>query len=322
MLKKWFEKDDYNLIQNHGALSNKELSLLLDRTVGSIESRVRVLGIAKQKLWSAEEDIFLKQNYFKDKSFIIKELGRSWRGIAHRAEKLNIKRPKSSNYSNIDFFDNWSNNMAYVLGFIAAGGCICKNNLGNKCLTIALSIKDIEYLKKIGKLLAPNKKIHTSFQKASNGKFYESCRLAIGSDYMCNKIISIGIGYNKSSNLKFPNIPKEHISHFIRGYFDGDGSIYKRKGFNVWILDFVGSESFLTQISEIISYRFDINKRTLYKKSNTNKVKYIRYTTSQAQIILNWLYRDANIYMKRKYLEYKRMLERPIQHNKNYTRAI
>jgi intein/homing endonuclease len=35
----------------------------------------------------------------------------------------------------------------------------------------------------------------------------------------------MGMVPNKSLVLKFPDIPKEMYRHFIRGYFDGDGSL-------------------------------------------------------------------------------------------------
>ena len=34
----------------------------------------------------------------------------------------------------------------------------------------------------------------------------------------------------KRSNLTFPEVPKEYLSDFIRGYFDGGGSIMRLKG--------------------------------------------------------------------------------------------
>lgn len=40
-----------------------------------------------------------------------------------------------------------------------------------------------------------------------------------------------GIGSAKSLSLEFPNVPNCYLSHFMRGYFDGDGCIYKDKFF-------------------------------------------------------------------------------------------
>ena len=38
--------------------------------------------------------------------------------------------------------------------------------------------------------------------------------------------MNLGFGYNKTyAELHIPNIPRELIRHFVRGYFDGDGCI-------------------------------------------------------------------------------------------------
>lgn len=48
----------------------------------------------------------------------------------------------------------------------------------------------------------------------------------ITSAELCNSLVNLGIGYNKSHfDLHIPNIPEHLIKHFIRGYFDGDGCI-------------------------------------------------------------------------------------------------
>ncbi|MEL3972227.1 LAGLIDADG family homing endonuclease [Rossellomorea oryzaecorticis] len=38
-----------------------------------------------------------------------------------------------------------------------------------------------------------------------------------------------GIQPNKSLSIQLPTIPDSYLNHFIRGYFDGDGSIYKSR---------------------------------------------------------------------------------------------
>jgi intein-encoded DNA endonuclease-like protein len=44
-------------------------------------------------------------------------------------------------------------------------------------------------------------------------------------------LLSNGVYFRKSTEnkelLEFPNIEEHLKSHFIRGYFDGDGSVYK-----------------------------------------------------------------------------------------------
>lgn len=51
---------------------------------------------------------------------------------------------------------------------------------------------------------------------------HESFGVDIASSELCNSLVDLGIGYNKSyTDLHIPPIPKDLVKHFIRGYFDG-----------------------------------------------------------------------------------------------------
>ena len=43
------------------------------------------------------------------------------------------------------------------------------------------------------------------------------------------KLFELGCLNNKTQKIRLPNLSNELMPHFIRGYFDGDGSIYKIK---------------------------------------------------------------------------------------------
>ena len=65
---------------------------------------------------------------------------------------------------------------------------------------------------------------------------------------MFNDLIKQGCVPNKSLILTFPNkyqVPKNLINHFIRGYFDGDGSIYEYSKTHAGSISFIGTESVL-----------------------------------------------------------------------------
>ena len=38
--------------------------------------------------------------------------------------------------------------------------------------------------------------------------------------------LRIGVTANKSLDMKFPDIPDKYFRHFVRGIFEGDGSVY------------------------------------------------------------------------------------------------
>ena len=156
------------------------------------------------------------------------------------SNNIEIKRKHSKINENY-FEDPNTEKAAYWAGFIAADGYIYNKNKGNSqsSLTIELSSKDKDHLIKLGNDI--NKNV-TNYDK------HNSCKLRITSNKICKDLEKYNIYKNKSLTLKFPeNINIENIHHFIRGYFDGDGSFTK-------IYDIIGTEKFLKKIIEILPF--------------------------------------------------------------------
>lgn len=229
----------------------------------------------------------------------------------HRAQRLSLSRLISGNSNcNIKFFDNWSEYSAYLIGFIAADGCIVVNeNRNSKTLEIKLSYKDIEHLTKIKNILSPNRKIEIKKERHISGKEYKSCALRIGSRYLCNNLISKGIIPRKSKVLCFPKIPSKYLSHFVRGYFDGDGWIcFNKNNNNIREIGICSaSEKFIAELNRVICANTNVNIREhRYKKDSTFN---INYYYKDALEICHWLYKDSTIHLDRKYNKYQRVLE-------------
>lgn len=119
---------------------------------------------------------------------------------------------------NDHYFKKWSHNMAYILGFWWADGNIGKTNIGSCRFYIVQHIKDKYLLMKMLKEMESNHPIRIR----SN----DMCCIQIGSKTIYNDIIKMGGKERKSLDCKFPHIPKKYLPDFIRGHFDGDGSIY------------------------------------------------------------------------------------------------
>lgn len=190
---------------------------------------------------------------------------------------------------------------AYWLGFMYADGYITQDYVG-----IALSTEDIDHLYKFKTALNSNHNIKT----------YEGsttyARLIIKSEKMKNDLIINGCVYNKSLILKFPDsriLPKELIKHFIRGYFDGDGSLVLSKGSNNFKI--CGTMEFLKEVincfnTYIPEYRFN---EKLYKRKKDNKNNYyISYGGRlKTYTVMRWLYENSTIYLERKYKRYLKL---------------
>lgn len=137
---------------------------------------------------------------------------------------------------------------------------------------------------------------------------HESFGVDITSSKLCNSLVQLGFGYNKScQQLHIPKIQNDLIRHFIRGYFDGDGCI------TGWIASEIGK-------TDRFRYKFEICGKTIAMlndillffskydiKINLNYLKrdnmYRISTSSKKEIlkIYHLLYDCSNFYLLRKF---------------------
>ena len=114
---------------------------------------------------------------------------------------------------------------------------------------------------------------------------------------------------HKTMILEFPDwIDKDLYSHFCRGYFDGDGciSLAKNNYNKSATINMVGTRMFLEKVAEII--KCDTGVEVYVNRDNRAKdpICVLRCGIKNDVIkVLDWLYRDATIYMQRKYDKYK-----------------
>ena len=94
-----------------------------------------------------------------------------------------------------------------------------------KCVKLELNKKDREILEDIQKEMKNEIPIRDCKARGRTG---ESSILYINSKHIAMKLADYGMIPNKSLVLQFPKwLDKKLVPHFLRGYFDGDGSINK-----------------------------------------------------------------------------------------------
>jgi intein/homing endonuclease len=206
---------------------------------------------------------------------------------------------------------------AYLIGFFYADGCVSKFESGAyRTFSITLSEKDQDYLQWIVDVI--NSDLHTTYtlRYVPSSKAYN---LTVSRKEFISRLINLGITNNKTyedSAFVFNNIPVNLKRHFIRGYFDGDGciSFYKKKN-----RCHVGIVSLNHQlISAIQEYVYNIFK---FGTIRIDK-KYSRYQICgnvSTKKFLDWLYKDSNYYMQRKYDKY---LQIPPKQRRNIYKGV
>ena len=213
-----------------------------------------------------------------------------------------------------DFFKKWSNEMAYVLGFLYADGCIIDSAVSARTQYTQFSSKDRKILEKIRLALKSKHRIYSQVPRLTlhvGGKIYKSSKLfclRIGSRRMFSDLKKIGLTPNKSRSMKFPVIPPEYLNHFIRGYFDGDGSIFMCMGkgskqqviFKKALTVFSsGSKEFLSELAHILEDRVSTKYSRIH---DGNRCFQIRYPTGDSVAIFKFMYTNArSLFLKRKF---------------------
>lgn len=224
-----------------------------------------------------------------------------WNALKRNSIKLRSNSENSALPVNHTYFDNIdTEEKAYWLGFLFADGYITNDYVG-----LALSDKDKNHLVKFKESTNSSHKISThKGNHFGEGKLY--CRIIFKSSIMTKSLKSYGVVENKSLILKFPNcIRKDLLRHFIRGYFDGDGSItVSKKDYNFKIC---GTMEFLKEVIKSLNNNVDAKfKDVLYKRRDDDTNNY--YISFGGRIktlkFLDWIYKDSSIYLDRKYQKY------------------
>tara|TARA_R110000868_G_scaffold46524_5_gene153637 strand:+ start:21154 stop:21981 length:828 start_codon:yes stop_codon:yes gene_type:complete len=253
----------------------------------------------------------------KDISKISEKLKISKDSIRKYIKLYNIKyykyQPKIYSCNNNIFYKE-NENAFYLAGFIAADGCV-RNRVRKKCISksliIALSNKDHEHLEKIKMALQSNNPIKSIIIKPNKKvKVYShQSRIEIYSAQIVNDLLKFNITPNKTYTYNMPDwlINHELVNHFIRGYFDGDGSIGKYKKPPSKILhsqlNMLGTELFIKQYKTIIEQNCNVNDNKIIKINNIYSLSYSG--NNVVKRIYEFLYKDATIYLDRKKDKFK-----------------
>ena len=250
--------------------------------------------------WTDDELEYLKANY-QNKSYreIGEYLGRKEQAIRSKLHFLGLK--KGIHHCNYDYFETIdTEDKAYWLGFIYADGNI---NKAKNTLTINLQGRDSNHLAMLNKCIEGNFAVKI-FDAKKNEQTYPMCQILVYSTKMANDLIEKGVIPHKTDKITFPALPQHLIRHFIRGYFDGDGSICERKhkkGLSDLACSFsCGNKSFLESLRTVL-FQNGI-KSYLVKDKRGEKFSLSLAGLQNSDIFLHYIYDGANIYLNRKYL--------------------
>lgn len=324
----------YSILSKNGVkLHNKTpksniLEINKDEVVGLYRNHVPVKSIAqkygvpfqavynKLKKWNvripkqtcsvknAELNKAIINNYLGGKSGIkiAKEVNKSPSYVYEILKKNQIPIRDKHKMNGLEVFEDFFEKIdceekAYWLGFLMADGYVLKPNK----IGLALSVKDISHLEKFKKSIGSNAKIGQ--YETSGYSSAEYCRLMVFSNKMYFDLVSHGCCPNKTFVAAFPDINEELYRHFVRGYFDGDGSLYVSKtNSNIKIC---GTKEMLLSIIQCFNEQvngFSFQYKLYQKKTMIGKNNYYLSFggNNKTLAIAKWMYDNSNFFLDRK----------------------
>ena len=193
---------------------------------------------------------------------------------------------------NQEFFKEINEKSAYVLGWIMSDGHI--QLIPEKKYSIRFELKDIDALETIRELMGsthtitprPNKNTHT---------------LVMDSKPLVKQLLELGVVPQKTGKEVIPNIPKEYYRDFIRGFFDGDGSVMiaPKKNNNNQLRSYIccSSKEFLVSVGKVLK-----DEAYLIPKIYEDSPKFYKlvYGGKESYQFYKYMYDGAEHFLKRK----------------------
>lgn len=234
---------------------------------------------------TAKEILSLYENKVRSENTImsiVKEVGANRpRGIACDAD--------------IDYFETIDTEAkAYYLGLMLTDGNVhkMKRNTEQYRIQIALQSQDRDILERFKKELhSSNKIIH--YQKDKR----DECIFSIHSVKMAYDLSKQGITPNKTfiAELNY-NIPPDLFRHYIRGIFDGDGTVYYSN--EHLHFGFYGTHKLVTQVQDWLIEQINLTRHKITDKETVSFTTYQK--RKDIENFYNLIYTDASFYLKRK----------------------
>jgi hypothetical protein len=227
--------------------------------------------------------------------------------------KYNSHRFTDFNQNLFDVID--TEEKAYWLGFLYAD---CYNCLTTNTVSLSLQINDFDHLCKLSKAIGlPIDKI--SYTKNKEG--YEYYTLKMYSKHLCNTLAEKGCPQAKSFIITYPSWLNESLTvPFIRGLFDGDGSLAHRIN-NEWKWSLATTKECGESIQNIILKQLDMTVNLSYiSKTNHNTYELESNGNEKVLKLSNWLYGSSkiNTRLDRKYNRYLELMQQ--QNNRKINR--
>jgi hypothetical protein len=203
----------------------------------------------------------------------------------------------------------WNPKFAYAIGLIATDG-----NLSPNGRHIHFTSKD----KSLAVLFKKCLGLNVSIGKKSRANEVEKRYYVVqfGDVLFYEFLLSLGLTPRKSLTMAKIAIPDEFFSHFLRGLFDGDGSVY-----SYWDRRWKSSYMFYLGFTSASKLHIDWLKASLCSKLGVNghvtsaqsvhRYYQLKYAKHESFLIFQYMYKgreSRNVCLRRKCLKIQKIL--------------
>lgn len=187
------------------------------------------------------------------------------------------------------FFDEWSDTMAYVFGFLWADGSMRFANGRPQYITFSCAKQDEAILVAIRSAMKARHRIYHQDYEYSQQR-----AMCVTGRRMLERLWALGLRPRKSkTDEPFPSaVPDEFLPGFVRGVFDGDGSA---SGKSVW---FSGTGRFIVELQRRICASVGVPMHKVHKSGKTSILAW--RAAGDVLKLARWMYGPAGICLERK----------------------
>jgi len=226
---------------------------------------------------------------------IAKQINEYEQAVSNLIKRYKNIKTFQHDQGNVRYFNNIdTHTKAYLLGFIAADGCIQSNNNGSIGLTITIHSKDRIVLDTLRDEIGCTNPVHKL-------KIHDHVRFTLFNKDLVADLNKHGIEKRKSLTMPniITNIPYDFKSSFILGYFDGNGSFTYQPKYNRGYIQIRATKAFALGIVN----HLEISPYGLYEYNSIPNLS-IGAKKNIKKFFLE-VYKNSTIYLNRKHNKIK-----------------
>ena len=185
----------------------------------------------------------------------------------------------------------WSSSLAYCVGLITTDGCLYKD--GRHISFVSSDIQLVELFKKL-----MNLSVKTAYKiSGSSGK--KCPHVQFGNVGLYKWLMDIGLTPRKSLTLGPLKIPGEFFIDFVRGCFDGDGTIYsymdsRWANSHMFYISFAsGSKVFLEWLQN--QFKTHVKIKGYISVNNIKNTYQLKFAKAESIVLISKMYYNKQV---------------------------